>query len=48
MDLFHTDPDGLILEHWDTIAAYVPDTLSGEDMAGGARDVDPSADGGAI
>ncbi|MEO0862047.1 MAG: hypothetical protein AAFY65_15660 [Pseudomonadota bacterium] len=44
MDMFYTDPDGLILEHWDTIAPYVPETLSGEDMVGGARDVDAGAD----
>lgn len=45
-DLFHTGSDGLILEHWDTIAAYVEagDTLSGNDMAGGADQVDLSAD----
>lgn len=44
MDLFYTDADGLILEHWDTIAAYVEDTPSGEDMVGGATEVDTSAD----
>lgn len=43
MDMFHTDPDGLILEHWDTIAAYT-DTLSGADMVRGAAEVDVSAD----
>jgi len=43
MDLFHTDPDDLILEHWDTIAAC-EDTASGEDMVGGASDVDSSCD----
>ncbi|MEM9234732.1 MAG: nuclear transport factor 2 family protein, partial [Pseudomonadota bacterium] len=45
MDLFHTDADGLILEHWDTIAAYETETVSGEDMVGGQRNTDPSADG---
>jgi len=40
MDMFYTDPQGLILEHWDTIAAYEESTASGEDMVGGARDVD--------
>lgn len=44
MDLFYTDAEGLILEHWDTIAPYVTDTMSGEDMVGGARDVDLGAD----
>lgn len=43
MDMFYTDPDGLILEHWDTIAAYT-DTLSGADMVRGAVGVDGSAD----
>ena len=44
-DLFYTGSDGLILEHWDTIAAYVEtaDTLSGNDMVGGADQVDLSA-----
>jgi predicted SnoaL-like aldol condensation-catalyzing enzyme len=44
MDMFFTDPDGLILEHWDTIAPYVQDSKSGEDMVAGTRDVDPNAD----
>lgn len=44
MDMFYTDADGLILEHWDTIAAYEAKTLSGEDQAGGPQVVDPSAD----
>lgn len=44
MDMFYTDPNGLILEHWDTIAPYVSPTASGEDMVDGARDVDRSAD----
>ncbi|MEM1266901.1 MAG: nuclear transport factor 2 family protein [Pseudomonadota bacterium] len=47
MDMFYTDADGLILEHWDTIAAYVAETASGEDLVGGARDVDAGADGDA-
>lgn len=47
MDLFYTDPDGLILEHWDTIAPYTKDSKSGEDMVGGTRDIDPSVDGSA-
>ncbi|MEO0677029.1 MAG: hypothetical protein AAFZ02_05665 [Pseudomonadota bacterium] len=45
MDMFYTDPDGLILEHWDTIAAYEPKGASGADMVGGASDVDVSVDG---
>ncbi|MEO0388803.1 MAG: nuclear transport factor 2 family protein [Pseudomonadota bacterium] len=44
MDMFYTDADGLILEHWDTIAAYVAETASGNDMVGGAQTVDLSAD----
>ncbi len=44
MDMFYTDPEGLILEHWDTIAPYTKDTTSGEDMVAGATDVNPSAD----
>lgn len=44
MDLFYTGADGLILEHWDTIAEYQPDTASGEDMVGGAQEVDTSVD----
>lgn len=44
MDLFYTDPDGLILEHWDTIAPFVADTASGTDMIRGTAEVDPSAD----
>ena len=44
MDMFYTDADGLILEHWDTIAPYVAQTKSGEDMAGGSKDVDLGAD----
>ena len=47
MDMFHTDTSGLILEHWDTIAPYVADTASGEDMVGGAQAVDTSADSAA-
>ena len=44
MDLFFTDPDGLILEHWDTIAAFETNTRSGENMVGGTSSVDHSAD----
>ena len=40
MDLFDTDSEGKIIEHWDTIAAYQEKTASGEDMVGGARDVE--------
>ena len=43
MDMFFTDSEGLILEHWDTIAAY-EDTASGEDMVGGATEFDATAD----
>lgn len=47
MDLFYTDSEGLILEHWDTIAPYVAETASGQDMVGDARQVDPAADASA-
>ncbi|MEO0484896.1 MAG: nuclear transport factor 2 family protein [Pseudomonadota bacterium] len=47
MDLFYTDADGLILEHWDTIAPFVPQAQSGEPMVGGTAVVDTSADGAA-
>ena len=43
-DLFYTDAEGLILEHWDAIGAYQAETLSGEDMVGGTTDIDGSAD----
>ncbi|MBX2804775.1 MAG: hypothetical protein KTR19_02290 [Hyphomicrobiales bacterium] len=43
-DLFYTDAEGLILEHWDTIAAYQTETLSGEDAVGGVTTIDVSAD----
>lgn len=44
MDMFFTDPNGLILEHWDTIAPYVAKTASGEDMVGGVCDIDAAAE----
>lgn len=44
MDMFYTDENGLILEHWDTIAAYVADTASGEDMVRGTVEVTEAAD----
>lgn len=44
MDMFYTDEDGLILEHWDTIAPYVGQTKSGEDMVKGADTVNENAD----
>lgn len=40
MDMFYTDPDGLILEHWDTIAPFVDETVSGEGMVSGTCEVD--------
>lgn len=43
MDLFFTDENGLILEHWDTIAPYQAHTVSGEDMVRGTVDVDANA-----
>ncbi|MDX8349984.1 polyketide cyclase [Cognatiyoonia sp. IB215446] len=44
MDLFYTDANGLILEHWDTIAPYVEKTQSGADMVRGTTVVDTSVD----
>jgi len=44
MDLFYTDRDGLILEHWDTIAPYVAETKSGEDMVRGTTAVASGTD----
>ncbi|MEL7343974.1 MAG: nuclear transport factor 2 family protein [Pseudomonadota bacterium] len=44
MDMFYTDADGLILEHWDTIAPYIANTASGEDMVRGTTQVDTAAD----
>ena len=44
MDMFYTDTQGLILEHWDTIAPYVAVTKSGEDMIKGAAEADLSED----
>jgi len=43
MDMFYTDPDGLILEHWDTIAPYVDTIASGADMVGGTTKIDTNA-----
>lgn len=44
MDMFYTGPDGLILEHWDTIAAYQDGAPTGTDMVGGTTDIEVSAD----
>ena len=44
MDMFFTDDDGLILEHWDTIGAYTEDTASGENMVRGTTAIDTAAD----
>jgi len=44
MDMFYTDSNGLILEHWDTIAPFVAETKSGQDMVGGASEIDANAD----
>lgn len=43
MDMFYTDPNGLILEHWDTIAPYQPSTASGADMVRGTTTIDTKA-----
>ena len=34
MDMFDTDADGRIIEHWDVIAAYSDETPSGYNMVG--------------
>ena len=39
MDLFDSDAEGKIVEHWDVIQPYSPTTASGEDMVGGPSDV---------
>ena len=44
MDMFYTDPDGLILEHWDTIAPFIAETKSGANMVRGTTEIDLSAD----
>ncbi|MCT8162202.1 nuclear transport factor 2 family protein [Pseudoruegeria sp. SHC-113] len=44
MDMFYTDTEGLILEHWDTIAPYEAQIASEQDMVGGPQEVDASAD----
>ncbi|MFK7962530.1 MAG: nuclear transport factor 2 family protein [Burkholderiaceae bacterium] len=44
MDMFYTDPNGLILEHWDTIAPFVEQTQSGAHMVGGATEASPQVD----
>ncbi|MEL6546139.1 MAG: hypothetical protein AAFQ82_16035 [Myxococcota bacterium] len=43
-DMFYTDPDGLVLEHWDTIAPFVDSTCSGENVIFGTSEVDELAD----
>lgn len=43
MDMFYTDPEGLILEHWDTIAPYEAQTASGTDMVRGTVEIDMTA-----
>ncbi|WP_289035565.1 hypothetical protein [uncultured Roseibium sp.] len=43
MDLFYTDPEGLVLEHWDTIAPFVAETRSGAHMVGGTTEIDHGA-----
>lgn len=35
MDIFDTDKEGRLREHWDVIEAYTTETKSGEDMAAG-------------
>jgi len=44
MDMFYTDANGLILEHWDTIAPFEANTASGEDMVAGPDGPDGTTD----
>ena len=44
MDMFYTDTDGLILEHWDTIAPFVEQTQSGAHMVHGTAEVNLGVD----
>ena len=39
MDLFDTDPEGRIIEHWDVIQAYSESTASGAGMVDGETEV---------
>lgn len=39
MDMFDTDNNDRIIEHWDVIAPYQQDTVSGNDMVAGPADV---------
>lgn len=44
MDMFDTDADDRIIEHWDVISAYAPETASGADMIDGPSEPgDPGA-----
>ena len=44
MDLFDTDAEGRIIEHWDVIEAFAEQVPSGAGMVEGASDVDESVD----
>jgi len=39
-DLFDTDENGRLVEHWDVIAAYVEETASGRSMVDGPTDIE--------
>ncbi len=39
MDMFDTDENDRIIEHWDVITAYVDQTLSGHSMIGGPNEI---------
>lgn len=43
MDMFDTSDDDRIIEHWDVIAPYQADTVSGNDMVGGSVEIDDLA-----
>ncbi|MEM7210111.1 MAG: nuclear transport factor 2 family protein [Pseudomonadota bacterium] len=44
MDMFFTDDNGLILEHWDTITPFVDAIPSGENIIGGVTEVSDQTD----
>jgi len=43
-DLFDTDNDGRMIEHWDVIAPYIKDTASGRTMVDGPTEIEDLED----